>query len=229
MEIVAKFGGGTAERYLLPAYEGTQSIEGIARAITLVAHYVVTGEVRKRYPFSEDAKLYLAPSRAGSFESFFSLWTQPDSVLVSTAVGAVAVGVVSMTLFELLKYLTKTLIGQDDASSNDRVRYLLDRKSGDIEVLSEAIEPSIKKSHNVINNGAGNIVVISGSNNIVTFNARSKEYIFTQEEDNEIRQLLVSCGMLNVNTRTDEFIIMNLAAQWLSTSQHMHTLGRCVI
>lgn len=201
MEIIAKFDGGDAESHLLPAFEGSQSIEGIARTITLVAHYMVTGEVRKRYPFDNTARLYLAPPRAGSFESLFSLLTDPNTRLVTTASGVLAIGVASNMIVELLKLVAKRAVGQDHTPNMQEVTRLVAQRPGEIEALGEAVEPSLKKAHTVISNGAGQVVIISGSNNIIRLDERTKSYILTTERDHDVRQLLVSVGMLNANTR----------------------------
>ena len=201
MEIVAQFEGDVAERHLLPAFEGSQSIEGLARTISLVAHYVATAEVRKRYPFDEHARVYISPARAGSFDTLFHLWTDSTSSLLTTPIGVVGLGIVSILTVELLKVLTHRAIGRDHTPQRDDISRLIADKSGDIEALGEAVEPSLKKSHTVINNGAGRVAVISGSNNIVIFNPATKNYIFSSDMDNTTRQLLVSVGMLNVNTR----------------------------
>jgi hypothetical protein len=200
VEIIARFGGDVADRHLLPTFEGSQSIEGLARAITVITHYATTGDVRRRYPFSDQASVYLEPMRSGSFDTLFSLLTDPNSVLL-TPLGQVGVNVGSILIYELLKTLTNRAIGREHTPHNEDISRLVQAKSGDIEALGEAVEPALKKAHTVINNGAGNITLITGHNNIVNLDRRTKDYINSKELDDRIRQLLVSVGMLNVNTR----------------------------
>ncbi len=49
-EIVLKFTGDIADQHQIPAYEGGQAIEGIARSLVLVGHYLAEGHIRKRVP-----------------------------------------------------------------------------------------------------------------------------------------------------------------------------------
>jgi hypothetical protein len=146
VEIIARFRGEVAERHLLPAFEGSQSIEGLSRAIALIAHYSTTGEVRKRYPFNEHARLYLEPPRPGSFDALFSLMTDPSSVLLTTPIGAFGVAIAASLTIELLKLLTHRAVGGDYTPDERDVANLVRSRSGDIEALGEAIEPALKKS-----------------------------------------------------------------------------------
>jgi hypothetical protein len=201
MRIIAKFEGEIADEHRIPAYEGAQSLEGIARTITLVSHFAVTGEVRQRYPFSEVGRPYLETTQQGSFDGVFSVFIDPNTPLVTTAFGTLAVGVVAGITVELLKLITRRVIGGDHLPEESHVTDLLENRSGDIEALADAAEPSIKKAHTVINYGAGNITLINGSNNIVKFNPISKSYVSQTIRDHGRRELLVSVGMLNVNSR----------------------------
>lgn len=201
MRIVAKFEGDVADRHLLPAYEGAQSIEGIARTITLVSHYAVTGEVRKRYPFDATARPYIRPPQAGSFEALFALFTDPNTRMVSTLGGTLAVSVAGALIVELMKLVAKRAVGQEHVSENAHIQHVERQRAGELEALIDAVEPSLKKAHTVINHGAGNIVIVSGDHNIVQFDPGTKEYISSKVHDQRRRQLAVSVGMLNANTR----------------------------
>lgn len=68
----AIFTGDEAVRNQLPAYEGSKSIQGVARSLVLVSHYLATGEVRQRAPFTSSIKVLIQPSRPGSFDTVFS-------------------------------------------------------------------------------------------------------------------------------------------------------------
>ena len=201
MEIVAKFDGQDASQHVLPAFEGAQSLEGLARSFTLIAHYAATGEIRKRYPFESGVKLYIQPPRQGSFEAAFSLLTAPDTVFTTTALGALGVGMFGNLLMDLIKLIGKRLTGGADEPSTEQLRTLIRARAGELEALGEAVEPSLKKAHTVINNGAGTINVFYGDNNIVNLNSITKEYITSQIEDDAVIEKLVSVGMLNANTR----------------------------
>lgn len=201
MELVAKFEGSVAERHILPAFEGSQSLEGLSRALLLTTHYVVTGNIRKKYPFHDGVKIYIKPPRAGSFETVYSILSEKDTFLTTTFYGTLGVGVFGAFLKDTIELVFKRLIGGDHKPDTEQLKNLLATRGGDLEALGDAVEPALKKAHSVINHGAGNIVIISGSNNVVNFDANSKRYLNTTVNDGQMRQKNVSCGMLNVNTR----------------------------
>jgi hypothetical protein len=201
MRVVARFEGDVADDHLLPAYEGAQSIEGIARTLTLVSHYAVTGEVRKRYPFDITARPYIKPPQEGSFEAIFALFTDHNTFMVNTLAGTLTVGVTGGLIVELLKLVSRRAVGQEHHSENVHVQAIERERAGELEALIEAVEPSLKKAHTVVNYGAGNIIIVSGANNVVRFDTITKDYINTTVKNEQRRQLAVSVGMLNANTR----------------------------
>ena len=59
MDLTISFEGLDADEHRIEAYAGIESAAGIARALTLIAHFAATGKVRHRFPFSENAQVYL--------------------------------------------------------------------------------------------------------------------------------------------------------------------------
>ena len=201
MDVLIRFTGQSADEHHLPAFEGSQSLEGLSRVLVLVSHYVATGTVSKLYPFDERIKVYLKANQPGSFYSLLDIFTQPDTVLTTTALGTIALGAVGSVVIELAKLLVRRVTGQADENPSANVTALVEARSGDVAALEEAIEPAVVMAHLVVNNGAGNIVMVTGGPNVFTLNARTKQYVTTKVEDNQIRQKRVSVGMLNANTR----------------------------
>lgn len=141
MKIIAKFEGGVAERHILPAFEGSQSIDGLSRALTLTSHYLVTGTVRKKYPFNNMARIYIHPPREGSFEAIYSLFTDKDTVATTTLYGTVAVGVFGAFLKDAIELIFKRIIGSDHKPKTDQLKNLLANRAGELEALGEAVQP----------------------------------------------------------------------------------------
>jgi len=195
--IIAKFTQGEASNHRLPAYEGSQSIEGIARSIQLVGHFLVTGSVRRRYPFSDDLRLFITPPRAGSFDAIFEIITSPTALAIG---GGLASGITGNLLTDFLKLTFRRAIGQSDPKVSSTVEKIEEARPGDTDALVDAIEPSVRRAHSVINHGAGNVVIISGSDNLVKFDAVSKRYIETSHTSDEDETLAVSIGSFNVNS-----------------------------
>jgi Arc/MetJ-type ribon-helix-helix transcriptional regulator len=171
------FSGDLADRNVLPAYEAAQSIEGIVRSFVLIGNYLAEGKVRKKYPYSEKLALKWKAVRPGSFK------------------------VISDFVTDTIKRMLKRRVGQAHMPETTQLRELEDRRHGDLDAILDAILPSARKSHIVIGQGATNIFVITGDNNIVKFDASTKHYLKSPKMERELRTKLVSVGSFNVNTR----------------------------
>jgi hypothetical protein len=202
-EIVLKFEGEVADQHQLPAYEGGQAIEGIARGLVLIGHYLVTGEIRKRVPFSDKAQVLLRPPRAGSFEALFGFTLDTEAVgtafqWVGSAVGS---GIVGSFAYDLIKKTFNTVTGEKHSDETDQLKQLDIKRGGEIDALADAIEPAIRQAHNVIENGANQIHIYKGPVTISNFNSRTKRYVNTTIKSERPDIKLVSAAMYSANTR----------------------------
>lgn len=135
--------------------------------------------MRKRYPFDQSIQVRLKPSQPGSFETLFEILVQPNSPLITTAVGVVALGAATHAVVELAKYLIHQVTGQSESDLSPPLQILAETRRGDLDALAEAIEPAVVKAHTVINNGAGNIIIFQGDRNSVKLDPRTKAYVST--------------------------------------------------
>ncbi len=180
-----KFEGQDADYHRLPAYAGGQAIEGIARGIILVGHFATTGEIRKRAPFSDGLQLYMTPPRSGSLE-----------ILLLGVVSGVAANLMA----PLVKRAFNHVVGLGDSLDQPELRDLEQNRSGDLEALTDAVEPALRSAHNVVGEGASNIVIIQGDSNVVNFDASTKRYIFGSTVLQSIQEIEGSVGAFNANT-----------------------------
>jgi len=58
---------GTADDNRLDLYDGSKSLEGIARTLTITTHALLNGEVRTRADAAHGAEFYIQAPRSGSF------------------------------------------------------------------------------------------------------------------------------------------------------------------
>lgn len=203
MLIEFSFEGDLADEHALPAYLGTQSIEGLSRTLSLITHYAVTGTIRHRYPFSDDFRLDIIAFEPGSFRTKIRQTVNAGAMAgwLGTVGGGIALGVAGNFVYDLLKSTTTDIIGQPASAQTPALQNLQEARPGDLDALREAATPSTKKGHSVIANGAGQITIFGNGNTVTVLDQSSKHYL---EEDNfdplpEIK--IVSVGMLNVNTR----------------------------
>ena len=192
--LIVKYEGLDADEHRLDAHFGGESLAGLGHALTLVSHYASTGIVRQRAPYSEDARFYFTGAQNGSLDWLVQLVTSnPDAIIVGLGINGVT---------ELVKYIFLRAIGKSSKINSSGVKELDENRSGDLEALIEAVEPSLKRAHRAIDESAKTITIINGNNNhvMVGFDHSSKRYL-EDDVDTGQDQQDVSVASLNVNSK----------------------------
>jgi len=109
VEIKAKFDLEEVGSHRLPAYEGAQSIQGIARGLVLATHFIATGTVRQRTPFDSDIQVYMEPPRRGSLEAIFQIVSDPNLKMMAAGVGA---SFTAAVLYDFVKMTFSRSVGK---------------------------------------------------------------------------------------------------------------------
>jgi hypothetical protein len=191
------FSGAEADMHRIEAYHGLDSLYGIARAATLAAHYVATGDVRYRMPFDSSIQWHLTGLEQGSLGAVLQVFTQ-------------AANAVEVTL--RATRLTSRIVrrGTGQAAAGELNTAGLQVPSGDIDALAEAAEPALKRAHGWINRLDKSITLLENDGASLMLNADSKEYIESEIEGefDEIQD--VSVAALNVNGRTGRVFFFDL-------------------
>jgi hypothetical protein len=205
-----KFEGGLADQHKIPAYDGAKSLEGLTRSVLIVTNYLVEGRVRRR-EFGRTPLIFnLVAQRPGSFESLYEI-AYNTAVIggpIALAVGqSLAEGVTGNLLTDLLKLMYRRVTGQGELSEvPQRLGELQAAQSGDLEALVEAIEPSIRVAHTVINNGVININVNTPQRqedgNVVSFTPETKRFVWESVANGSIRLKIFSIASFNANQGT---------------------------
>jgi hypothetical protein len=203
MSLIVSFRGLDADRHLLDAYTGSESIAGISRSLALVAHYAATGIVRHRLPFSEDLGFYIEAIEPGSFNWRYAL--------IGVAAPTIGLGLATNGIYDLGKLVLSRATGQETTQIDTQVSRIDAVRGGDIDALVEAVGPALKRGHSGIGDTANQIVIVNGDNNntLITFDAASKDYI-SQTVDGTIDYQDVSISALNVNDRTGRAYFVDL-------------------
>lgn len=199
--LTISFRGLDAEEGHIEAFAGIESAAGIARALTLIAHYAATGSVRRRFPFDDTIQFYLEGTEQGSFN-----WK------LSAAIAApLALGLATNAIYDLSVLAIGRAIGEEPAGISQEVEKLNKDKSGDIDALVEAIEPALKKAHYGIGETAREIVIEETTTRrvMVKFDSLSASYLKDSvQADDDIQDVAISA--LNVNDRTGRAYFLDL-------------------
>jgi hypothetical protein len=201
MGLMVSFQGLDADKGIVEAFAGIESAAGIARCLTLIAHYAATGEVRYRYPFSDNVQFYLKATEEGSFN-----WR-----LVLAVTGPLALGLSTNAIYDLSKLVLTKAIGGEVHQISPEVEKVNEQKSGDIDALVEAVEPALKKGHYGIGSTISKIEIIESTSKrtVVHFNEDSKRYLSDSiNADTDVQD--VSISALNANDRTGRAYFLDL-------------------
>ncbi|UVO54902.1 hypothetical protein [Sphingomonas sp. SUN039] len=221
MEI--KFDGAEANQHHIEAYEGVESIAGITRVAGLVAHYAATGKVRFRRPFSQDIKYYFERTEPGSLGLIFS----------TVARNAGQANALADKASKLLRRVIRRATGQvaeRDLTVGDTII-----PAGDIDVLAEAVEPSLRRGHAWIDSRGKKISIKSDGYPATLLNSETREYLETEEEAEELDVQDVSVGAVNVNGRSGRVFFHDLGrtvpfrAPKTATARTIPTLSRFLV
>jgi len=220
MQII--FQGGEADAHRIDLYEGSESLAGLARASTLVAHYISTSQVRFRAPYSNQLQYYLTGAQDGSLTILIS----EISRIANEAQAAAA----RMRASRLLGRVVRRATGQE--AEGPLTVDGLDIPAGDIDALAEAATPGLQRAHRWIDQGNKSITIRPGHGQEFNFNTETKEYLEAEEVSPQEDIQDVSVGALNVNSRNGRVFFHDLGRTvpfWVprdATDRTIPTLSR---
>ena len=151
--IKIRYTGGLTDQSTLPGYDGVTSMDGITRALHLIIHAYMTGEVVSRATALRGASILLKPARPGSF--VFDLLVVIEAYPATTGIAA-ALG--APMLYDFIKTALRRATGHIEAepetTSLQRVYARreppLRRPPADLDELAEALEGSLQDAHRPI-------------------------------------------------------------------------------
>ncbi len=198
MEI--RYVGGEADDGLVDLALGAESLAGLGRVANLVAHYIATGDVRFRGPYSNKVRFYIDETQDGSLK----VLTKEVGRLSSAAANATA----TKNAKKLLRHIVARALGQADEGALDLDG--LEVAAGTIDVLAEAATPGLERSHMWIDTSAKKIVINDSDIRKVRLDEETKAYLKSEEIDDHPQTQDVSVGALNVNSRNGRVYFHNL-------------------
>ncbi|MCK0530240.1 DUF7946 domain-containing protein [Sphingobium agri] len=196
MSLEITFTGLEAEHHHIEANEGLESLAGLAHAATLIAHFVVTEQVRQRTPYDDRLRFFFQDTRPGSLTAILAVG------------GALAMGAAGNAVYDVLKVVWKRATGSGDEGDVEVAGHLY--RSGDIDALTEAVSPSLLRGHSWIGHPHQKISIKTGRNILVDFSEETKDYLKKEvpEEGESFQD--VSVAALNVNSRHGRVFFFDL-------------------
>ncbi len=192
--------GEEADRNRLPAHKGAISLEGMTWSISLLANYAATGKIRSRGDLSPKVKVYIRPARQGSFVNEIIVFiTEPNNLFLTSALGGYAAATVGQIVNTIIAKSLREVCGLVYKHTQHDERWLRKLPSGDLEALVDKIEPSMRRAHEVIDDGAKTIEIKKGHKALITFDTGTKAYVNADNIGDEAIRT-VSVGAFNANS-----------------------------
>lgn len=192
--------GEEANRNRLPAHKGAISIEGVTWSLSLLAHYAATGRIRSRGELSPNIKVYIRPARQGSFINDVYIYvTEPENLFITSIAGGYVAATAGQLLNTLIAKSLKEVCGLIYKHTRHDERWLNKLPSGDVEALIDKIEPSMRRAHEVIDDGAETLEITKGRTPLVKFDSVTKAYVNADITGDETSRV-VSVGAFNANS-----------------------------
>ncbi len=198
LPVLVKFTGDKADNHALPAFDAAESLDGLAKSLLIPLNYLVEGKVRHKNFQYQGYRLDLQAIRPGSLDALFHIQISAEEMLVLREV-AIAVG--SAIVYDFLKAIFLRVTGR---AASDKIEELESEgklNSGDMAAIEDAIEPSVRRAHTVINKGANNIFIFADKVNGVQFNSATKSYVQSRVSNPDLRAKLVTVPSYNANSR----------------------------
>jgi hypothetical protein len=186
---------------MLPAHDGAISIEGVAFSFALLSNYMATGEIRSRGSMSPDISVYLRPARQGSFlQDLVLRVANEESLFISRVIGKFAPATTTKVITAIATRVLSEVTGQPHAATEAEARWLKKLPSGDMEALIDKVEPSIRRAHTVIGEGAGELIITKSKTPLISFNADTKAWVNTNIQSDGTIERVVNIPAFNANT-----------------------------
>lgn len=206
-DIKIKYQGDFADDHKIPAYLGSKSVFGITRGFDLITHYLSTGKIKTRYPFSDDIQLNWTATKPGSLETIYEIVISNPVAVMGGGAFVVACGsAAGKDAYKLTKdfftLIFKSATGKDRSLSEEQkeiIEIFEKVKPDEMDALIKVMGNSLKNAHHIIGNGVSNISIV-GNQNTIVFDQSTKNYINTNIFNDEEEWQDVSVSSLNANT-----------------------------
>jgi hypothetical protein len=207
-----RYTGDEAESNRLPAHRGAVSLEGVSWSVSLIANYLATGKMKTRGTLSPEIKAFIYPARQGSFINDLILYIEkPENLFITSVLGSYAVGtagqVINSVIVKVMKEVCGIVSRHIGGQTGDEEKWYSLLPSGDMEALVDRIEPSMRRAHEVINEGASNLLILQRQTELIVLNGVTKAYVNKNIIGDELVEKEVSVGALNANTGNGRFYL----------------------
>jgi hypothetical protein len=136
---------GDAADGRLDMYDASVSLQGFAKALSITTHALLNdGEIRKKGNSIEGARLYINPSRKGSFEELITLAVENPVAL------SIGTSVIANVFYDLVKWTWSKTLDLVYEPETPQIKKLEQRIEPFLGEMEEALEIPLEQAHRPI-------------------------------------------------------------------------------
>ncbi|WP_221793510.1 hypothetical protein [Aquisediminimonas sediminicola] len=154
-------------------YDGTTSIQGVAQAVQIATHALLTGNIVARATAARSAEFYLLPSRSGSYLVELAAFIEANPAVA---------GITAPIVYDWLKTIfMKATSRAQPVPETPKVRKWIERDEPFLDELAETLEGSLQRAHRPIGPDVTTITFERPRSQILTLNDATKEWVNTRD------------------------------------------------
>ncbi|WP_028879222.1 hypothetical protein [Terasakiella pusilla] len=151
---------------MLPMYDGSKSIHGIARAIQISVHGFIHYDVIHHATALRGADIYMLPSRRGSFLQELVIQITQNPEVYAAGIGS---GVLSNACYDFLKMTFAKATGLVATPETPFMTKLNTKDEPFLDSVAEAMEGSLIDGHRTIQSVGGDVTLERPKSTLATF------------------------------------------------------------
>lgn len=187
---------GDAADGRLDMYDATVSLQGFAKALSITTHALLNdGEIKKQGNKIKGAKLYINPSRKGSFEELITLAVENQAAL------AVGTSVIGAVFYDLIKWTWSKTLDLNYTPETHQVKQLENRIDPFIGEMEEALEIPLEQAHRPIKQCEDMTIVIKRprhADHVIRMDNETLRSVSIQTEPNVISNITGNVTRYNI-------------------------------
>ncbi|MEX9880106.1 hypothetical protein AB7X05_00815 [Providencia rettgeri] len=223
---------GDANNGRLDMYDASVSLQGFAKALSITTHALLNdGEVRRKGNNIDGAKLFIHPSRKGSFEELITLAVDNKVAL------AIGTSILANVFYDLIKWTWSITVDKQYEPETHHVKRLKEKVEPFIGEIEEALEVPLEQAHRPIKQNEEMTITIVRPKvgDIIKLDTETLQSVSLQTESDVIPDVIGNVTKYNIlsgigrfyddnNEKTVSFKLLDSVStvqkQWLTWSLH---------
>lgn len=195
-----KYDDGTEKFDGLDQYHGALSMFGFSQAAMISLNAFLHKEIITQAPSAKGFRLILGRAKEGSWEQVINLVvTDPETLKTLADFGKNAI-------YDLLKWAIGGAVGIPFIVKTRKAQKRIRELEADNEDLQEKLDKAIIRAHSPVKHQGLKLHIMSGRQNLITFDEATLRYIETEVVHEESFILPVAVTRFNTRTGTGRFV-----------------------